>query len=611
MTVYNYQKIQPNQQLIFNQDTGDLVGIKNPHANGDDLNLSVPNGSEIVGFIQAGTGAVARTAQSKMRDTVSVKDFGAVGDGVSDDTSSIQASINSGQAVYFPSGTYKISSALLIPSDCDLYSYGATIVLASGSNSHMLRVVSTASNVTISGFYIDGNSANNTGGYGITNGSGGGTNITINQCTVINASSLGMYFGNCTTLLVKDCIVTGSGDDGIAAAGTDIRLIGNYISTSTGHGIDILGVGGGDSYHVELSGNYSTGNTLSGINCGHTNSYVTINGNHCWANGTHGVGATGILKYATITANVCWGNSSVVGNADNITAYNSSNTDITVTGNSCYGGNNNGIHIGGNNIVIMGNIVDSPLYHGIAAQPNTGSSRCATISGNTIRSAGYSGIWLKSTQDATISGNTISNSGNHGILLEACDFVSVSGNTVRSSFGRGIINSTATTHCSITGNTIVSNGSHGIDLSNLTTSVISSNVIYNNTGWGITPGGTEGDNAVFANYVKGNVSGQIDALNVTTMVNNNSVSGSKNVASAATLTLNNSGSNFYVTGTTNITSISASWTGRLVVLRFDDVLTVTDGGNLDLAGNFVTTFKDTLTLMYDGTVWTEVSRSIN
>jgi hypothetical protein len=61
------------------------------------------------------------TVADKLSQTASVKDFGAVGDGVADDTVAIQAAINacivSGDAVrslYIPGGEYKITSTLLI-----------------------------------------------------------------------------------------------------------------------------------------------------------------------------------------------------------------------------------------------------------------------------------------------------------------------------------------------------------------------------------------------------------------------------------------------------------------------------------------------------------------
>lgn len=89
--------------------------------------LAASGGSALVGFLQAGTGAVARTLQSKGRDTVSVKDFGAVGDGTTNDTAAIQAAINAtpaGQVLFFPVGTYLVTSKLTVLEDIRLIGTG-------------------------------------------------------------------------------------------------------------------------------------------------------------------------------------------------------------------------------------------------------------------------------------------------------------------------------------------------------------------------------------------------------------------------------------------------------------------------------------------------------
>lgn len=70
-------------------------------------------------YLSTGTGAVARSATAKLRDRLSVKDFGAVGNGVVDDTTAIQAAITAagtagGGEVYIPTGVYKISATLTI-----------------------------------------------------------------------------------------------------------------------------------------------------------------------------------------------------------------------------------------------------------------------------------------------------------------------------------------------------------------------------------------------------------------------------------------------------------------------------------------------------------------
>ena len=72
--------------------------------------LDSPASSANVNFLQSGAAAVSRTVQSKLRDVVSVKDFGAVGDGVADDTAAIQAALThciaNKTSLFFSNGTY-------------------------------------------------------------------------------------------------------------------------------------------------------------------------------------------------------------------------------------------------------------------------------------------------------------------------------------------------------------------------------------------------------------------------------------------------------------------------------------------------------------------------
>lgn len=94
--------------LIWNADN--VGGVANQSTlSAFEAALAASGGASLVGFLQSGTGAEARTAQSKMRDIVSVKDFGAVCDGVTDDTNALTlafAALTDNMELHFPGICY-------------------------------------------------------------------------------------------------------------------------------------------------------------------------------------------------------------------------------------------------------------------------------------------------------------------------------------------------------------------------------------------------------------------------------------------------------------------------------------------------------------------------
>lgn len=81
-------------------------------------------------------GADIVTVQTKLADMVSVKDFGAVGDGVTDDTAAIQAAINTGKAVFLPTGAY------LVDPDVGLVVNNGTIIYGEGKANSIIVAMS-------------------------------------------------------------------------------------------------------------------------------------------------------------------------------------------------------------------------------------------------------------------------------------------------------------------------------------------------------------------------------------------------------------------------------------------------------------------------------------
>ena len=166
---------------------------------------SATNGTvaNLVTYSPPFTGAVDTTVEAKLSESVSVKDFGAVGDGVTDDTDAIQAAINSSSSVIrIPAGDYKITDkngayGILISATNktiigDGLEVASLIYTSSATNRPAISV--TASDVHIKGIRIDG-TANATKSAQTRANCNGITFTNASECSVRFCQIIGGHYG--------------------------------------------------------------------------------------------------------------------------------------------------------------------------------------------------------------------------------------------------------------------------------------------------------------------------------------------------------------------------------------------------------------------------------
>jgi hypothetical protein len=235
--------------------------------------LASSSGSSQVGFLQSGTGAITRTLESKERDAVSVKDFGAVGDGIANDTSAIQLALNSAKFVYIPAGTYLLTASLNVQSNTTIIGQGASSILKAGANLVYGLSAINVSNINISDLAFNGGGQTTNVATGFANAIGifaQGVNrlrinrVSITKCGISDGTTndgtlggWGIFVGPSSIQSTKDVVIDGCSITYIAGCGMN-----------RGDGIIINGTYVG-----------ATGFTSSDVVI--TNNYIAFCGRHC------------------------------------------------------------------------------------------------------------------------------------------------------------------------------------------------------------------------------------------------------------------------------------------------------------------------------------------
>ena len=333
--------------------------------------------------------------------TLNVKDYGALGDGETDDTAAIQRALDTGagKQVLVPAGTYKVRPLWERTSTTLRLDPGARLLLAAGSNANLITVTASGASVVGSGT-LDGNRATQTQGAAISIGGAG--NVTVRDVRIVNTAKCGIYAANAANLTISGVWVSGTGYIGIFAEATTGPLTNLVIENSrvdrTAEGPSI---------------------TESGIVVRHSSTTNVV--------GVRVSGNTVVMPKAPVDVNAVgmeiYGGAQGAVVRDNITAGGS--IGITLAGTT--------------NGSVTGNTVSEARWYGIEVAH---ASVASTVSSNMVQCIGYTqeGIVLDdASAGGDVFGNTISGCISRGVTLNASsDRVTISNNHITQSRGYAI-----------------------------------------------------------------------------------------------------------------------------------------------------------------------------
>ena len=502
---------------------------------------------------------------------INPKVFGAVGNGVADDTLPIRAwlaSANTNRVGF--AGTYIITS-VTIAAGCVVSGSKDTVIKRKADSTTQLITMSDDSEMH--GITIDGNN---------TAASGSGFSII---CSAVK----GVTINRC---LLKDAIgavidIRDNTDDG---ALTTTSISNNTIFGNAGNGIQLQ-----NTTHIGIFNN-SISSCNRGVYCTATTSqgskYINVLGNtikDCASSGIFFPSNTGSTD--PFSAEVVISNNILEGNGGSGIAAQSTNT--TVTGNIC---RSNG---SGSDAGILLNLTDS------------------TVIGNVVSFTSGIGIDAGDCSRLSINSNVVHNNSRFGIEVNSCEDFSVIGNTLHDNhtgagtptqYRAGIMVYQGTQFGGISDNGVVSgnnvrsgaNQNYGIKLAADTRKVIVSGNSCSGSGL-VNDIEYEPTNSQFLSSAN-----LVDTL----------LPFSVTLTPASSVEIPHAGDFVQISAGVDINTLTTSTAiiaqYREITILFTGIVTIKDGvGNMKLAGDFVAGNTDTIKLLNVNGTWHELSRSTN
>jgi hypothetical protein len=387
-------------------------------------------GNEVIPLDQ--NGITKKAPAAFISPVVSVKAYGAVGDGVTDDTAAIQAAINSltsGGALYFPTGTYKSGALTVGTSNITFQLNDGAILKFPTLGANVKAITVNANNFGVTGGKLEGPAAsvyvaNENGIYMVgTSTSVRKSGLELRNVEITQFGAHGIYAQFVDNILLDECYIHYCGyagasflscNHGVATKNRILYItpgtVGNMYGITLTH--DSTGYSSDPNAGTKLAANpfcwdwyigqnYVAYNAWEPIDS-HGGYEITIDSNHVYA------------SYGGIALCSSSGDASGYAGYDNAVINNivdARNPDGTA---SSYENDNYGINLNGGstlnhkNVVCTGNIVTG---HGILGNTNSGAIQAvfvqnANISNNIVQKWGGSCIIGTASSSMVISGNT-------------------------------------------------------------------------------------------------------------------------------------------------------------------------------------------------------------